>query len=219
MGANSNMYSGSWQELKDCCFIDWPPYNQEKTITDLANKLINIHNIRKEDIVIGSSLGGMVALEIATIMELKLVVLIGSATNPKEISQLSKLLMPFLFKPIVKISQLIASISKDTISQMYSKSESEFIVKMSKAILNWHGFKGSKTQVGRIHGKKDKFITCPSDCEVIKKGGHLIAITHAHECINYIKSLNRVATGFPPAAPTPPDVRFRIGRFIEPIEP
>ena len=88
--------------------------------------------------------------------------------------------MPFSFKPIVKISQLIASISKDTISQMYSKSDSEFIVKMSKVILNWHGFKGGKTQIGRIHGKKDKYISCPNDYEIIKKGGHLMAITYAH---------------------------------------
>jgi pimeloyl-ACP methyl ester carboxylesterase len=192
MGANSNMYSGPWREIEDCCFIDWPPYKQEKSITDVANRLIEKHHIGQEDIVIGSSMGGMVGLEMANTMGLKLVILVGSATNPSEISPLSKLLMPFSFKPVVKLSQLVASISKDAISQAYYKSDSDFIVEMSKAILNWHGYKGSGTQIGRIHGKNDKFITCPNDCETIDKGGHLIAITHAHECVNYINSLTNL---------------------------
>lgn len=189
MGANSNMYSGPWREIEDCCFIDWPPYNREKSVTDLASRLIEIHHIRPEDIVIGSSMGGMIAIEMANIMGLKLVILIGSATSPIELSLLSKLLMPLSFMPVVLLSQLIASISKDSISQMYSKSDPEFIVKMSKAVLNWHGYNCDNTQIGRIHGKKDKFITCPNDCETIDNGGHLIAITHAHECVKYVKSL------------------------------
>ena len=90
MGANSNTYSGPWREIEDCRFVDWPQYNQEESITDLANRLIEIHHIWKEDIVIGSSMGGMVALEMANIMELKVVILFGSAINPLEISPLSK---------------------------------------------------------------------------------------------------------------------------------
>lgn len=188
MGANSDMYSGPWREIEACCYIDWPPYKQEKSITDVAKRLIESHNISPKDIVIGSSMGGMVALEMANIMGLQLVILVGSATHPSEISPLAKLLMPCSCKPVVKVSQLIASISKDAISQAYCKSDSDFIVEMSKAILNWHGYMGGSTQVVRIHGKKDKFITCPHDIEIIEKGGHLIAVTHAKECVKFIKS-------------------------------
>ncbi|MCP4108917.1 MAG: alpha/beta hydrolase [Desulfobacteraceae bacterium] len=86
MGANSKMYSGPWHELEDCCFIDWPPYNQERSIADTARKLIEKYQINQNDIVIGSSLGGMAGLEIAYILGLKQVFLIGSAISPNEIS-------------------------------------------------------------------------------------------------------------------------------------
>jgi len=137
--------------------------------------------------MIGSSLGGMAGLEIANIVGLKKVYLVGSAIDSSEINFISKSLMAFAIKPIVKISQLVSSFSKDIIQQMYSESETDFIVAMSKAILNWQGFKGDSKIVARIHGKKDHCITCPADCEIIDKGGHLIAISHARECVNFIE--------------------------------
>ena len=186
MGANSKMYSGPWHGIKDRCFIDWPSYNQEISITDLAGRLIKEYRISQKNTIIGSSLGGMVGLEIASILGLKKVFLIGSAINSDEISMLSGVLMPFAIKPIVRISQWVSSWSNDNVAQMYSNSESEFIVSMSKAILKWQGFNGDLKTIYRIHGKKDLFISCPDNCKIIEKGGHLIAITHAQECVDFI---------------------------------
>ncbi len=187
MGANSKMYTGPWHEIEDSLFIDWPPYNQELSISDLAKRLIAKYQMDQNDILIGSSLGGMVALEISNIIGLQRIFLIGSAINPNEISVISKLLMPFASKPIVKLSQLISRMSNDLIQQMYVKSNPDFIVSMSKAILNWHGFMGESETIFRVHGKKDHFISCPDNCEIIDKGGHLIAITHARECVDFIQ--------------------------------
>lgn len=186
MGASSNMYSGPWRDIQDCCFIDWPPSKNEISIADLAKRLINEYPIDQNDTLIGSSLGGMVALEIAHRTGSKRVFLIGSAINPDELSLLSKVLMPFASKTVVKISQYISSFSNDKIQQMYSKSELDFIVSMSVAIINWHGYNGNPKTINRIHGKKDYFITCPENCEIIEKGGHLIALTHARECVDFI---------------------------------
>ncbi|MCP4347034.1 MAG: hypothetical protein GY795_16090 [Desulfobacterales bacterium] len=188
MGANSKMYSGPWHELGDCCFIDWPPYDQEKSIADVAIRLIEKYQINQNDIAIGSSLGGMVGSEIGCILGLKQIFLIGSAVSSNEISFLSKLLMPFASKPVVKISQSVSSFSNAELHQMYSKAEPDFIVSVSKAIMNWEGFKGDLKTVIRIHGRKDFFINCPDNCEVIE-GGHLIAITHARECVDIVNIL------------------------------
>jgi hypothetical protein len=95
--------------------------------------------------------------------------------------------MPFASKPVVKLSQVVSSVSKDELRQIYANSETDFIVSMSKAILNWQGFKGDLTSVARIHGKRDPFISCPADCEIIRKGGHMIAISHADECVNFVE--------------------------------
>lgn len=188
MGAGSKMYSGPWNELENSHFIDWPPYDGEKSIADLANRLIREHKMNSDDSFIGSSLGGMVGLEIGAIIGSKDIILIGSAVNPTELSILSKAIMPFSLKPVVKISQLISSLANDTVSRMYTNSEPEFIVEMSKAIRIWQGFRGDPQSIVRIHGKKDRFITCPQDhCKTVADGGHLIAITHARECVDFIK--------------------------------
>ncbi len=181
------MYSGPWYEIDNAHFIDWPPYHQETSIVDLANRLIVEYKINQDDIIIGSSMGGIVGLEIANIIRVKRIILIGSAVSSNELSFLSKALMPLSRKSIVKISQFISSLSKDLIQQMYSKSDPDFIVSMSKAILNWQGYKGDRNIFARIHGKKDHFIKCPDNCEIIDKGGHLIAMSHSRECVDFIK--------------------------------
>jgi len=113
MGASSKMYFGPWHELKDCRFIDWPPYNGEKSIHDLAVRLIEKYRMSQSDLLIGSSLGGMVALEISEVLGSSKVFLIGSAINPREISLLSKTGMQLTGRSLVRASQFICSFSKN----------------------------------------------------------------------------------------------------------
>ena len=188
MGTSSKMYSGRWHELEDCVFLDWPPYNNEKTISELADRLINKYEINTNDSVIGSSLGGVVGLEILKKSGLQKAYLIGSLINPDEANIiLKKIVFPFVNIPVVKISQWTSALLKDELRQIYANFSAEFIVNMSKAILRWEGFNGDLTKVVRIHGKKDPFISCPNDCELIEKGGHMIAISHADECVDFIR--------------------------------
>ena len=62
----------------------------------------------------------------------------------------------------------------------------ESIESMCKAVADWQGFGGNQRIIKRIHGENDKIIACHSKCKTIESGGHLIAITHAHECIEII---------------------------------
>lgn len=186
MGASSEMYAGPWRQIKESRFIDWPPYNGETSISGLAERLVKEYRINQNDTLIGSSLGGIVSLGIAEIIESPKVFLIGSAINTGEILILPKLLKPLAGRSLVRASQFIASFSKNRAIKMYSKSEPDFIVSMTKAVTDWEGFKGDLKRVARIHGKKDRVFRCPADAEIIEDGGHLIAITHAHECVDFI---------------------------------
>jgi pimeloyl-ACP methyl ester carboxylesterase len=186
MGANALMYSGPWRRIKDSRFVDWPCYHNEQSISEVAVRLIEKYHLGSSDIMIGSSLGGCVGLEIANLVGVRKVYLVGSAMCADELSPLSKALMPLADRRVVKISQRAASFSKDGIPQMYAQSEPDFIVAMSKAIFCWPGYKGDRRRVARIHGRKDRFITCPSDCEIIDDGGHLIAVSHAARCVDFV---------------------------------
>ena len=177
MGADSKMYAGPWRHLKKCCFVDWPPWDGERTIADVAGTMVRRYRINEGDTVIGTSLGGMVCLEIATIVKVRKIILISSAFNAGELSRFAKLLMPLAFRSVVEISQFLASFFGNYLFQMYSRSEPEFVVAMSKAILHWRGFHGDVTKVARIHGRRDILISCPENSEIIEDG------THAQECV------------------------------------
>ena len=89
MGANSKMYPvEKYSILQDVVFADWPKYNGEETLEAMAQSIIHHYDISSEMAVGGSSLGGMVAIEIAKLTDIKHVILIGSARNPENINPL-----------------------------------------------------------------------------------------------------------------------------------
>ena len=95
MGATDAMYNGLKHKLGfKVNFLNWPEYRGEKTYADVARRVIKENDIGADDVVGGSSLGGMVALEIAQLLNSKSVVLLGSAANRKEVQPMLSLLSP-----------------------------------------------------------------------------------------------------------------------------
>jgi hypothetical protein len=65
MGATDAMYNGLKHKMGfKVNFLNWPEYRGEKTCADVARRVIKENDINADDVVGGSSLGGMVALEI-----------------------------------------------------------------------------------------------------------------------------------------------------------
>ena len=66
MGATDAMYNGLKHKLGfKVNFLNWPEYRGEKMYADVARRVLKENDIGADDVVGGSSLGGMVALEIA----------------------------------------------------------------------------------------------------------------------------------------------------------
>jgi hypothetical protein len=57
MGADVTMYGPEFKKLKGVHYLNWPTYNNEKTIEDISLRIIHEYNITSSDIVGGSSLG------------------------------------------------------------------------------------------------------------------------------------------------------------------
>jgi pimeloyl-ACP methyl ester carboxylesterase len=188
MGADNRMYSGPWRTLPRTTFLDWPSYHNETTIAQIASRLVDDAKIADGSIVIGSSLGGIVACEIARIRNLKTLVLIGSAINRDEICSLLSVFHPITdFAPLKFLQAAVGKLPGD-LTQMFSRADAEFIRAMCRAIFTWDGLQNSTTKLIRIHGRHDRVIPLPKNVDSILDAGHLVAMTHADACTNFLRT-------------------------------
>ncbi len=192
MGANSNMYpQEKYTYLRDVIFTNWPKYNGDASLEAVAKKIIEVYQINNGMIVGGSSLGGMVAIEIAKILSLNKVILIGSATDPDYINPILQKLSNLAEITPIKIIQVLTGkvnkYSKNELLNMFEDSDSKFIKAMCKALFKWEGIGKFDGDVCQIHGEKDLVIFPPKkNVKIIPGGGHLISMSHAEEVANFI---------------------------------
>jgi len=180
------MYSKPWRDAFEGRYHDWPKWNKERSITDIANKIIEEHQIKNGDTLIGTSLGGIVACEVANLLDLEQIILIGSALSKEEINGVLSVLHPLIDLAPLSFIQMSSGKLPSDLAGMFRSSDPSFIRNMSKAIFCWKGLY-NETSILRIHGTKDLVIPKPSSVDHTIEGGHLIVMTHPLKCIQYIK--------------------------------
>lgn len=186
MGADHRMYPAPWNSIPNLVNHDWVHYSGEQSLSEIASSMCVSCQIKDGDDLIGASLGGMVACEIAKIRKIPRLYLIGSAIQKEEISTLLTLLHPLA--QIAPIDWLRISAGKlpTELGQMFCSAEPAFIRAMCAAIFKWDGLDRSTTKVLRLHGKNDLVIPPPQAVDLLIGGGHLISMTHAAECVEFI---------------------------------
>ena len=188
MGADRRMYPAPWADLCDFVAHDWPRHAAEQTLADVARSLCEIHGIRDGDAVIGTSLGGMVACEITKIRRIRALYLIASAIDKAEVSTVLATLHPLArFAPLGLIRSSAGKVPLE-LTQMFSGVEVSFVRAMCEAIFQWEGLGAPQTRVFRIHGRSDHVIPAPPQVDLLLDGGHLISMTHARECVAFIRA-------------------------------
>jgi surfactin synthase thioesterase subunit len=183
------MYSGAWRRLPKCRFLDWPEYQGEATIVALADRIIAEQDIKEGDYLIGTSLGGIVACEIANRIDVAGLVLVGSAKNKSEINALLRMLHPLASLTPLEFIQKAAGKVPGDLAQMFHEGQAPFIRAMCHAIFEWEGLDETRIeQPRRIHGRHDRVIPHPDGVQHWLDGGHLIVMTHARECVEFLSS-------------------------------
>jgi pimeloyl-ACP methyl ester carboxylesterase len=192
MGADRRMYPVAWLSLPEFSAHDWMPYADELSLADVARSMCEARSIEDGDIIVGSSLGGMVACEVTKIRSIPVLYLIGSAVRKEEVNGLLALLHPLAkIAPIEWLRCLAGKIPMD-VAQMFADIEPPFIRVMCSAIFQWDGLGATSTKVFRIHGKHDIVIPAPIQADLLLDGGHLISMTHAEECVTFIRTNQRL---------------------------
>ncbi len=188
MDATSEMYRGEWRTLPNAIFLDWPTLAPSEidslTIPTLAAHLIRTHHIQPGDRVLGSSLGGMVACEIANQLDVGFLGLIGSATHPREVSGLLAALHPLAkLTPFAFIQAAAGKLPSD-LTQMFNACDPAFVRAMCLAVFAWDGLRADRARPFRLHGKHNHVIPLPATpIDHILDSGHLVAMTHPDECV------------------------------------
>ena len=188
MGATAAMYNALRHKLDfEINFINWPRYCGEKSYAEIAERVIKEYKIENGDILGGSSLGGMIALEMGQIIQPKGIILIGSAVSPSEVQGLiTKISQMAVIVPI-SIIQMLAGKQKGLVSKMFADSDTDFIRAVCSYLRSWTGYRGPMEIVYRLHGKQDHVIPCPPfGANVVDNAGHLISMTHASETAAFL---------------------------------
>ena len=187
MGADRRMYPEAWNTLPNFVAHDWIHHAGEKTVAEVARSMVASCRICDGDVLIGSSMGGIVACEITKIRKIRRLYLIGSAVSKDEISGLLAALHPLVkITPIEWLRSSCGSISTE-ITQMFAGVDASFIRAMCGAMFTWDGLGETETLVIRLHGRFDLVIPPPKHVDLLVDGGHLIAMSHAQECADFIR--------------------------------
>lgn len=181
MGATSQIYGEHVRSLEGLQLLEWPSEGYGTSIGSVAEHLIKQNKISPNDVVGGSSLGGMVAAEICNQLGCEKLCLIGSCSHPSYVAaylrkshKLAGLLPKELF-------QLLYS-SAGTVSNAIGRKgvvndDAKFVKTIIPAVFEWSGLKAN-CDILRIHGRYDKIINVPEKGEIIKGAGHMVAMTN-----------------------------------------
>lgn len=186
MGADHRMYPAPWSALPSFHPHDWVRHRGESSLPEVAKSMAEACQICDGDMLVGSSLGGMVACEITKIRRIPTLFLIGSALQKREVSTLLAFLHPLAkYAPIDWVRVSAGRIPLE-MSQMFAQIEGSFVRAMCEAVFQWRGGANAETRVLRLHGRRDLVIPPPENADLLLDGGHLISISHAKECAAYI---------------------------------
>ena len=187
-GADHRMYPEPWSTLPEFRAHDWVRTSDVRSVRQLAEVTVEARGIADGDVLIGSSLGGMVACEIAKLRRIPQIFLIGSAVRKEEVNPLWAEFHSLVKKVPLDWVRASAGNIPGGLAAMLAAADPEFIRAMCLAIFEWEGLGATEAQVFRVHGRTDVVIPPPEHVNLLLNGGHLIAMTHAAECVAFVSA-------------------------------
>jgi pimeloyl-ACP methyl ester carboxylesterase len=199
LGADKRIYKNIKLGDYESIGIDWIEPNRKDTLSSYAQNIIDQYHITPGSIVIGNSLGGMLAVEIANRIELKKVILISSI---KTIDEAPLYFNVFKYLPVhslipgklfAKMGGLISplfgkmySVDAYLFNSMLQNTSPVFIKWAMGAVLRWQN-KTIPPNLYHIIGDKDLIFNYKKikNAIIVKGGTHIMIFDRARE-INQI---------------------------------
>ncbi|MCC8408053.1 alpha/beta hydrolase [Mucilaginibacter sp. UR6-1] len=203
LGADCRIYKNIDLSGHDVTFVNWIEPDVTDTLTSYAQKLVNKYNIYPNSILIGNSMGGMVAIEIANIIPTSKTILISSIKSCNEASAyfsffrlvpLYKLIPAKLFTSMGGLVRIVFGKMQPDDQSLFQdmlKNTSPTFVKWAiGAILNWKNTT-IPANVYHIAGSSDMLFDCrkATGSQIIEKGTHIMIFDRAEEINRILKKI------------------------------
>jgi pimeloyl-ACP methyl ester carboxylesterase len=203
----------------ETAYIHWIPPQKEESLPSYAHRLASQIDHSEPFVLIGFSLGGIMAIEIAKAFPPICTIIISSvpisASLPPYYTlaqrlQLTKIASPTLMKLLASVKHLLTMRSRDNwkiMREVIWSGDDQFIAWAMDAVLKWEN-DIIPQPFYHIHGSRDEIfpISRIKPTYIIPKGGHTLIMNHP-EAINAL--LQKILlTPIPPIPIPKPDTRL-----------
>lgn len=203
LGADKRIYKNIKPGDAELTYINWIEPEREDTLTTYAQKLVAQCHITPGSIVIGNSLGGMLAVEIALQVELKKVILISSIKTIDEAPFYFAFFSWFPLHRIIpgglfsKMGALIApifgkmySVDAYLFNSMLQNTSPVFMKWAMGAVLKWKN-KTVPPNLYHIVGNHDRVFNYKKikNATIINGGTHMMILDKAGEINQLLKKI------------------------------
>jgi len=184
----------------DIVHLDWIQPEKNESLRAYSIRMAERVNTEEPFVILGLSMGGMIAAEISKVKQPAKTILVSSVPSSKNLPiyfkaagslKLYKLVPVTALKWAAKTKRIFTtetSEDKDLLRKVIQESDNHFIKWAVEAILKWN-LQELPTNFIHIHGSKDEVLpirfTRPT--HIIKGAGHMMVMTNAKE-INQILS-------------------------------
>lgn len=205
MGADHRLYDRLRIDHAEVHYLNWKPHENSKSLSDYARVMAS-HIQTENNVVIGSSMGGMMAVELSRLVKPLSTILLSAPTGRHEFPPLLKLVHRSGIQHIVSPGQVLKfSRLADTFMGFQSEEHrqlfydmlkgngEEFLHFSVKAVLGWKNSQPPEGEFIQIVGSKDKLfkIRRMRNPIVLEGSGHFTTFEKADELTGIINTYLR----------------------------
>lgn len=200
MGADHRLYEKCHLEYGEMHYLDWIPSGESKSLSEYASLLAEkIHT--ENNVIIGSSMGGMVTVELAKQIQPIAAILISAPIGRQEFPPLLKFfdfiklhrtLSPNQLMKISGLADLFMGFKskeqRELFYEMLQGNGQDFLHFSVDAVLGWKNTQTPNCPFIQILGTKDKLFKTKrvSNAITVEGGGHFTVYEKAEEVTRII---------------------------------
>jgi pimeloyl-ACP methyl ester carboxylesterase len=203
MGADTRIYNNIDLIEHEVTCVDWIKAHPTDTLVTYAQRLIFQYNITPDSVVIGNSMGGMMAVEIAKFISLEKVILVSSIRTVDEAPgyfsffrrvPVYKIIPDKVFTSVDFLLEIVFGKMKPEdkwlFKDMLKNTSPKFLKWAMYAVLHWDN-KIVPSNLYQISGDKDAVFPYKllKAATIVKGGSHIMIFDKAKEINEWLKKI------------------------------